>query len=467
MTRLVARGTYVPRHRLDRASVGIGHGTRSVASYDEDTTSMGVAAARRALQGATPRVPGSVIFSTSTPAYTDRTNATAIAEALGLRTHVGAYDFNGSVRSAVGGFHAAADAAAAGRTAMLVAADIRTGLPGSSEERDGGDGAAALVFAPDGPCLAEVIATSAVSTEFLDRWRPPGAPVSHVWEERFGESVYVPLAAEALGQALVSAGLEPGDVHHLIVAGLHRRAVAGMGKAAGVRSGVLVDDRSDAIGVAGAAHAFLMLCDVLERAVPTENIVVLVLADGADCVVLRAGELAGAPLPGPTVADAVCGPPVGHHDMLVWRGLLRREPPRRPDPDRPAAPPSHRGAAWKFGFTGTRCVECGTRHLPPQRVCHRCRAVDRMQSEGLAGLTGTVSTFTVDHLAFSVAPPVVVVVVDLDGGGRLQCELTDADHRDVRVGDRVELTFRRLYTTTDGVHDYFWKVRPLLDEESA
>jgi hypothetical protein len=30
----------------------------------------------------------------------------------------------------------------------------------------------------------------------------------------------------------------------------------------------------------------------------------------------------------------------------------------------------------------------------------------------------------------------------------------------VKIGDRVELTFRRLYTA-GGIHNYFWKARPV------
>ena len=38
---------------------------------------------------------------------------------------------------------------------------------------------------------------------------------------------------------------------------------------------------------------------------------------------------------------------------LKWRQILPTEPPRRPDPDRPGAPPMLRAAAWKYGFVGS------------------------------------------------------------------------------------------------------------------
>jgi len=152
-------------------------------------------------------------------------------------------------------------------------------------------------------------------------------------------------------------------------------------------------------------------------------------------------------------------PGLPYTSFLTWRGQLVREPPRRPDPEAPAAPPSFRSEAWKLGFTGSRCTACGTRHLPPNRVCVNCRAVDQMVPERLADVPATVATFTVDRLAYSLSPPVVAAVVDFDGGGRFRCELTDVDPEVVAIGDRVEMTFRRLFTA-DGVHNYFWKARP-------
>jgi len=54
----------------------------------------------------------------------------------------------------------------------------------------------------------------------------------------------------------------------------------------------------------------------------------------------------------------------------------------------------------------------------------------------------------------------VAAVIDFEGGGRYQCELTDVDPKTVAIGNRVEMTFRRLLTAGT-VHNYFWKARPI------
>jgi uncharacterized OB-fold protein len=78
----------------------------------------------------------------------------------------------------------------------------------------------------------------------------------------------------------------------------------------------------------------------------------------------------------------------------------------------------------------------------------------------MADARGTIVTFTVDRLAYSPSPPVIFAVVDFDGGGRLPVELTDVDEDDVAIGGRVEMTFRKVFTA-DGIHNYFWKARPV------
>ena len=55
MRGIISAGAYLPYRRLDRSAIseflgsGGGRGQRTVASYDEDTTTMGVEAARVAI----------------------------------------------------------------------------------------------------------------------------------------------------------------------------------------------------------------------------------------------------------------------------------------------------------------------------------------------------------------------------------------------------------------------------------
>jgi 3-hydroxy-3-methylglutaryl CoA synthase/uncharacterized OB-fold protein len=475
---LVGYGAYVPYYQLERSRIagvlgsGAGRGTRSVAAYDEDTTSMAVAAGRAALAGLThggvpggPPGRGSVrqlFFATTVPAYADKTNATAVHAALRLPADALAVDMAGAVRSGVG---ALVTAAQSGVPAMAVLADIRTGLPGGADERAGGDGAAAFVFGgADGglPVLAEIIGQGCATAEFLDRWRAPGAVASRVWEERFGEQVYGPLAEAAMADALKQAGLTPGQVDHLIVAGLPARAVNRTVRAAGVPAEAIADSHAASIGNAGTAQPGIMLADVLDRAGAGQTVLLVVLADGASALALRTTQaLASHRQPQPVAAQIAAGSTaLEYATFLSWRGFLDREPPRRPDPDPVAAPPAQRRADWKFGLVAATCTRCGTRSLPPDRVCQQCHAVDEMAPEPLADVPATVTTYTVDRLAYTPSPPVLMVVLDFDGGGRMRCQLTDAATHEVRIGLRVEMTFRRLVTAA-GVHNYFWKARPI------
>ncbi len=409
---------------------------------------MGVEAAR-GLIGGTGDGPGSIHFATTAPAYADKTNATAIHAALDLGHDGFAADAVGSARSATVAIRAAE---AAGGLAVL--ADMRTGRPGSPDERNGADAAAALRFGPVADSVAEIAAAASTSAEFLDRWRAPGATASDVWEERFGQEAYMPLVERAIERALGEAGIEAPD--HLVVSSPHSR----LAQAARRRWGGEGMAELPSHGYAGTADAALGLTAALDQAGPGETILLLNAVDGCDAIVLRTRAEAGAGRRGePLAAQLAGGREINYPTYLTWRGLIERELPRRPEPDRPAGPPSARSEAWKFGFVGSACTECGRVHVPPKRVCSNCGATDRMERRRLADAPGTVATFTVDRLAYSPSPPMIDAVIDFDGGGRYTLEVTDATPDQIAIGSRVEMAFRRLYTS-GGVHNYFWKAKP-------
>ncbi|HEX3899285.1 MAG TPA: OB-fold domain-containing protein [Mycobacteriales bacterium] len=451
---LVAYATYLPHFRLSREEIGTalgtsaGRGERVVAGFDEDATTMAVEAARRARGSDIEQNVSAIYFATTSPPYLDKTNAAAIHAALGLSSDGFAADLAGSARSGTAALRAAM---AGGGLAVL--ADIRLGLPGSGDERGGGDGAAALVFGDPGESIADVLSAVSLTAEVLDRWRGPERLDAEVWEERFGLETYEPLITQAARRALEAAGLD--GVDHAVVtspnAGVAKRARALLPQAAELSSAP--------IGHCGAADVGIAIAAILDHANAGETILVVSAVDGCDALVLRTtGRLAARRQACPVAEQLATGAKVSYPSYLTWRSQLVREAPRRPEPERPAGPPSARGEQWKFGLIGSRCTSCGTVHLPPERACKGCGAVDAMAAHSVANHLGTIATYTVDRLAFSPSPPLVSAVVDFDGGGRCALEVADADPERLAVGARVDVTFRRLFTA-GGVHNYFWKAR--------
>ena len=466
MRGVISAAGYVPYHRLDRSEIaaffgsGGGRGTRAVASYDEDTTTMGQAAADLALR-ASDAEPEALWFATSAPAYLEKTNASAIHAALRLDQAVGALDFGGAVRSGIGALRTAL----AGRgPTLVVAADTRDGLPTGADEASVGDGAAAVLVGDesDGPVLAEYLGGASRTSEVTERWRGSGGTRSRAWEERFGAHVLGPAAADAWQAALADSGLvDTTEIDHLAVTGLNNRAVASAIKAVGVNEEILVDPLIDTVGNTATAHPGLLLCSALEQAQPGQTIAVVGLADGAEAIILRATEAIVEHHAAASVAAQVAAAgPLGYGRFLSWRGMVEVEPPNRPPPNRPSSSAAYRRTDWKYGFTGSRDRATGMVHLPPARVSEKGGATDDVDPAPMAHTTGTVASFTVDRLAYSPSPPIVFAVVDFDGGGRAPLELTDVDADEVRVGMRVVPTFRRLYTA-DEIHNYFWKARPV------
>jgi hydroxymethylglutaryl-CoA synthase len=468
MRGIVSSAGYVPYRRLQRSSIseffgsGGGAGSRSVAGHDEDTTTMGLEAARLTVRSSPGTAPDALWFATADPAYLDKTNATAIHSALRLDPHVPAFDFGGANRSGVGAVQAALQSTG---TVLVVTADQRDGLPTSMDEAGGGDGAAAVLIGDDGPgaqVVAEYCGGASVTDEFVDRWRTPGDRRSRTWEERFGESRYVALGLDAWERGLKDTGLSAGQVTTVCVTGMHGRAVKALSAKLGVDKERLAPDFSGTIGQTGAAHPALVLTAALEEAPAAGSIVaVLHLADGADTLFFRVTEAAAQWHPARTIASQVAtAADLNYGKFLSWRGMAEVEPPRRPEPQRVSSSAAWRNEEWKFGFVGSKDRSSGAIHLPPARVSMEGGATDEMDPVRMADVKGTVVTFTVDRMAYSPSPPIVFAVVDFDGGGRFPLELTDVDADALSIGDRVEMTFRRLFSA-DGIHDYFWKATPI------
>jgi uncharacterized OB-fold protein len=74
--------------------------------------------------------------------------------------------------------------------------------------------------------------------------------------------------------------------------------------------------------------------------------------------------------------------------------------------------------------------------------------------------TGTVHTFCINWTPPpGLEPPIVNVIVDLDGGGRYQGLITEvANPEEVKIGTRVEMVLRKVMTDR-GLDIYGYKFR--------
>lgn len=449
-----AYAAYLPRHLLRGADIALargrsgGRGERRVAAFDEDSLTMAVEAARLLGREALAGV-SAVVFCTTNPPYAAKNNAAAAHAALDLPEEVPAYDLGGAYRSVIGAL------AAATPGTLLLAGDVTVARPDDADELTRGDGAAAILCGPAEDGAVRVVELVSTTAEFLGHWRPPGQLTTSSSEERFVLERYQELLERTLARLCTSS------VDHVVVSSpalrVARTAAKALARFGPIRS-------LEGVGHAGAADPLVRLAAVLDVAEPGQTVMLVTLADGCDALVLRCMDTLPAARPRRSVADQLeRARPVGYLDYLNWRGLVDRAGPRRPEPAVVSPPASARNSVWKFGLKASRCRECGKVQAPPQRVCVRCGSVDRTDPVPLSDAVGRVRTYSVDRLAYSPNPPLVALVVDFDGGGRLETELADPVPESLRVGAEVRMTFRRRHSS-GGVHNYAWKA--ILEEKS-
>jgi hydroxymethylglutaryl-CoA synthase len=460
ITRIAA---YIPRRRLDRALVGaawgtrVPAGTRAVAAIDEDALTMATDAVLACLEGDDARRYDALYFASTSAPYLEKQVASVVATAADLRRDVAVADLGGSVRAGVTALRIAVDGVRAGsqRAALVVAADVRVAEPESDLEALLGDGGAAVGVGSDG-VIAELVSAASVSEEFTYLWRTDEQRYVQAAEPRFGASHgYARDVAEAVGAALRRAELPPARVARLALGAPDARAAAEAAKGAGCDPRQLEASLLPEVGILGTPEPLVLLARSLETAAPGDFVVVAGWGEGADALVFRATEHLPRARPRPLAERLAGGLALPSYERyLRARGVLPAEP---------------MGEAvtsiieWKelkqdVRLYGSRCEACGLVQYPQARVCLGCRAQDRMADHKLAK-RGTVFTFTIDHLAQVPEHPLPMAVIDLEGGGRVYLQVTDAADGEVRVGAPVGLTFRRLHEG-GGNRNYFWKARP-------
>jgi 3-hydroxy-3-methylglutaryl CoA synthase len=453
---------YLPRYRLNRALVGgawgrrARGGTKAVANYDEDPLTMAAEAALDVV-GDGADIDRLYFASTSAP-YREKQVASLIATACDLPRAVGVSDFTGSVRASTGALRAALEAVASGGATEVVvaAADMRLAAPESDLEPLLGDGAAALRVGREN-VLAEFVGAASVAEEFTHLWRTEEQRFVQAFEGRFSNTYgYTRAMSDALTAVLQRAEVRPERVSALALFAPDVQVAAAVAKSIGCGPSVIDHTIVERVGVTGTPDPFLGMVLAFGRTAPGDFVLVGSYGEGADALLFRATEGLRAYRPAHAIAQQLdrAVDLSSYERYLKYRRVVPTDPPGEPVTN----VLEFQELRQDVRLYGSRCLACGLVQYPMARVCLQCEARDKLADHKLAH-RGRVFTFTVDHLSVNIEHPLPMAVVDLDGGGRLYLQVTDANPEDVRVGAAVELCFRRLHEG-GGNYNYFWKAKP-------
>jgi len=467
MAGIIAYGGYIPYNRLDRKHLkeafgnSVPKGEKAVANYDEDSLTMGAAAALDCCRDINPQTIDALYFATTTAPYREKQCATTIAAVLDAKKDVRTADFCNSLRSGSAALLAGLDAAKNGLNVVVAMSDCRLGFAAGTFEASFGDGAAAFLLGNEN-VIAELIDCHSVAVDFHDLWRSENDKFVRSWEERFCiNQGYNQFVTQAVTGVLEKTKLQPQDFSKIVLYGVTPRYQTALAGKLGFNPDQIQDSLFSTVGNAGTANVPMMLAAALEEAEPGDRILCVTYGEGSDAIVFQATDAISNLGPRRGIKSYLENKKVtmNYEKYLRWRELLQTEPARRPPQKRSSLPDMYRNYKKNLPFYGVKCLVCGTPQFPPSRICIQCQAIDQMENYRFYGKPAKVATFTVDYLAESLDPPTIVAVVDFEGGGRMFCYLVDCEPEEVKVEMEVEMSFRRLFVV-DGIHTYFWKAVP-------
>lgn len=496
MTRGIrAAGVALPRYRLASDDVAdawasfhaAGVDAVAVPSADEDAVTLGIAAARRALEnghsGATSidavadRID-TLSVATTTPPLAEEAYAPRIAAALGLPDDVRSWHHGQSTAAGADALQTALDAEG---LALAVVADAPEGDP-ADEDHAFGAGAAAFLVGDDAPVTCEAIGAATAEAPGI-RYREAGSErVTSLGVTEYERST----VRNQLRSAVEQVATDPGEVRAAALYqpnGALPYRVAGEGALENgtVAAGVVADRVGD-LGAAGTAVGLVAALESDGDGAGEEghegagDVVAGWFGGGSNAVAMR---FAGG-LDSDEAAAVDGGESVDYATYLRKRGFVG-------DGDvagggaNVSLPTYQRTLPSRYARTAGQCRECGALSFPGEGACDACHERDALERVRLAR-EGTVATRTV--IGQGGAPPEFaelqtregaygVAIVDLparesgstgdsdaDATVRLPAQVTDCDPTEVEIGDTVRSVVRRIYTQ-DGVPRYGAKFVPV------
>jgi 3-hydroxy-3-methylglutaryl CoA synthase len=472
MVGMISYGIYIPRYRLNRDMIARAWGTkslggeRSVASYDEDSITMSTEAAFDCLRSVDFEGVDGLFFASTTSPYIEKLGSALVAPVVDIGRNIITGDYTNSLRSGTIAIRSALDAVKSGSAnkVLVTVSDCRLGLPGSNSEQNFGDGAVAVLLG-DSDVAVTVEGTNSISDEFIGTWRMRHDDFVRTWEEKFVVTEgYIRNIQESVSAILHKYNLRPGDFSKIVLPIPDMRVYAKLTKNMGFGAKTRVDDYLlTNIGDTGSAFSLMMLIYALEECNEGNKILFVNYGDGTDAFILKVTkniDILRAKRRY-SIKEYIENKSVlpSYAKYLKFRNLIPMQPSLRPERSF-SAPLLLRDRRQIFSLYGSKCKHCSVVQFPPQRVCLKCQAKDEFEFFRISNKDGRIFTYTIDYLGSNIDQPTIMAVIEMEGGCRFYCQLTDCDYQEVKIDMPVEMTFRKLFEA-GGAQSYFWKSKPV------
>ena len=290
---IISYGTYFPSLRITRAeyqkalgSCGASFSEKTVADFDEDSLTMGIAAAKDALaEGINPEEISLLAWASTSPPYSEKSLSGSLTEMLGLRKNLFSTEHGQSTRAGGEAFLTAISLLKGGfgQKALVIIADSARANVKDPIEHGLAAGSAAFILGRENP-LAVVDGFAAQVQENLgERFRKAGSnDLKDIGVKTFTSKAYENLMANTVNELMEKENQKPADYNYIILHEMDNRLPLKVGKKLGFREEQIIPGQLyENTGDTGAASPFLSLAAVLDQAKPGEKIIVAVYGSGA------------------------------------------------------------------------------------------------------------------------------------------------------------------------------------------
>ena len=232
MTGIIGYGAYIPRNRIRVEEIaktwgadapsyrrGLGLEEKAVPGPDQDTITMSVEAARKAIRraGIDARQIGAVYVGSESHPYAVKPSGTVLAEAIGATPEVHSASLEFACKAGSEAMFICLCQVESGRIkyGLAVGADTSQGAPGDALEYSAAAGAAAFLFGRE-KVIAEVNETYSFMTDTPDFWRREYQHYPRHAGRFTGEPAYFKHVLGAARGIMSKAGMTPKDFTYVV-----------------------------------------------------------------------------------------------------------------------------------------------------------------------------------------------------------------------------------------------------------